>query len=90
MSCFDPLSSQGILKALRSGIFASYAIVDRLLHADDGHGCARYAALIRQGVQGVPDHPACVLPSRTTLVRGTVLVPSAHSERQRWVRQGAT
>lgn len=48
MSCFDPLSSQGILKALRSGIFASYAIVDWLLHADDGHGCARYAALIRQ------------------------------------------
>jgi flavin-dependent dehydrogenase len=48
ISCFDPLSSQGILKALRSGIFASYAIADWLLHSDDGQGCARYATLIRQ------------------------------------------
>ena len=32
---FDPLSSQGILKALRSGIFASYAIGDWLSRADD-------------------------------------------------------
>jgi 2-polyprenyl-6-methoxyphenol hydroxylase-like FAD-dependent oxidoreductase len=29
-SSFDPLAGQGILKALRSGIFASYAISDRL------------------------------------------------------------
>jgi flavin-dependent dehydrogenase len=33
-SRFDPLSSQGILKALRSGIFASYAIGDILLRGD--------------------------------------------------------
>ena len=33
-SRFDPLSSQGIVKALRSGIFASYAIGDLLLRGD--------------------------------------------------------
>jgi flavin-dependent dehydrogenase len=27
-SAFDPLSSQGIFKALRSGVFASYAVID--------------------------------------------------------------
>ena len=37
----DPLSSQGILKALRGGIFASYAIGDRL-RGDTG-ALARYA-----------------------------------------------
>ncbi len=47
-SCFDPLSSQGILKALRSGIFASYAIADKLQRSDKGHGWIRYAELIRQ------------------------------------------
>lgn len=46
ISCFDPLSSQGILKALRSGIFASYAICDYLLHADGGRGFARYQSLM--------------------------------------------
>jgi flavin-dependent dehydrogenase len=34
-SRFDPLSSQGILKAMRGGIFASYAIGSRLLRDDD-------------------------------------------------------
>jgi len=29
-SCFDPVSGQGIFKALRGGIFASYAIADAL------------------------------------------------------------
>jgi 2-polyprenyl-6-methoxyphenol hydroxylase-like FAD-dependent oxidoreductase len=29
-SCFDPVSGQGIFKALRGGIFASYAIADSL------------------------------------------------------------
>jgi flavin-dependent dehydrogenase len=33
-SCFDPVSGQGIFKALRSGIFASYAIADTLRSAD--------------------------------------------------------
>ena len=40
-SRFDPLSSQGIVKALRSGIFASYAIGD-LLTRDDDSGLDRY------------------------------------------------
>jgi flavin-dependent dehydrogenase len=29
-SCFDPVSGQGIFKALRGGVFASYAIADSL------------------------------------------------------------
>ncbi len=40
-SRFDPLSSQGIVKALRSGIFASYAIGDWLTRRDDA-GLRRY------------------------------------------------
>jgi flavin-dependent dehydrogenase len=40
-SRFDPLSSQGIVKALRSGIFASYAIGD-LLGRNDDSGLRRY------------------------------------------------
>jgi len=40
-SRFDPLSSQGIAKALRSGIFAAYAIGDRLSRCDDS-GLGRY------------------------------------------------
>ena len=40
-SRFDPLSSQGIFKALRSGIFASYAIGDWLTRNDDS-GLRRY------------------------------------------------
>ncbi len=45
-SRFDPLSSQGILKALRSGVFASYAIADRLLR-NDHSGFDRYKRFIR-------------------------------------------
>ncbi len=33
-SAFDPLSSQGITKALRSSVFASYAIADSLIKSD--------------------------------------------------------
>jgi flavin-dependent dehydrogenase len=40
---FDPLSSQGIAKALRSGRLASFVAADFLLHAKDTHG--RYAKL---------------------------------------------
>ncbi len=40
----DPLSSQGILKALRGGIFASYAIGDLL--AGDAGALERYAAFV--------------------------------------------
>jgi flavin-dependent dehydrogenase len=42
-SCFDPISGQGLVKALRSGIFASYAVADALCRADD-KGLARYRA----------------------------------------------
>jgi flavin-dependent dehydrogenase len=45
-SLFDPLSSQGILKGLRSGIFASYAIGD-FLTQQSRHGLERYNRYIR-------------------------------------------
>jgi flavin-dependent dehydrogenase len=40
----DPLSSQGILKALRGGVFAAYAISDHL--AGDRRAFARYARFV--------------------------------------------
>lgn len=43
-SCFDPISGQGIVKALRSGVFASYAAADFLCRGDDT-GLARYRSL---------------------------------------------
>ncbi|HKQ51423.1 MAG TPA: NAD(P)/FAD-dependent oxidoreductase, partial [Pyrinomonadaceae bacterium] len=43
-STYDPLSSQGIVKSLRSGIFASYAIADSLCKRD-ASGLARYEKL---------------------------------------------
>jgi len=45
-SLFDPLSAQGILKGLRAGIFASYAIVD-LLEKEDDSGLVRYDRFVR-------------------------------------------
>lgn len=50
-STFDPLSSQGILKALRSGIFAAYAVGD-LLATGDGTGMERYRAFVRREFEG--------------------------------------
>ena len=44
-SRFDPLSSQGILKALRSGVFASYAIGDWLTRGDET-GLRRYRRFV--------------------------------------------
>ncbi|HEU4883086.1 MAG TPA: FAD-dependent oxidoreductase [Longimicrobium sp.] len=44
-STFDPLSSQGILKALRSGVFAAYAAGDLLAKGDDA-GMRRYPAFV--------------------------------------------
>jgi flavin-dependent dehydrogenase len=46
-SRFDPLSSQGIVKALRSGIFASYAIGDLLLNGDKS-GLRRYQRFVAE------------------------------------------
>jgi flavin-dependent dehydrogenase len=50
-SRFDPLSSQGIMKALRSGIFASYAIVDLLTRCDDS-GLGRYRRYVLEEFRG--------------------------------------
>jgi flavin-dependent dehydrogenase len=49
-SRFDPLSSQGIAKALRSGIFASYAIGDLLAGGDDA-GLRRYRRYVMEEFQ---------------------------------------
>jgi flavin-dependent dehydrogenase len=43
---YDPLSGQGILKALRSGIFASYAVTDWLRNGDV-RGFARYRLMLQ-------------------------------------------
>lgn len=45
-SCFDPISGQGIVKALRSAIFASYAIAD-WLERGDSDGLQRYGAFVK-------------------------------------------
>jgi flavin-dependent dehydrogenase len=45
-SACDPLSSQGIMQALRAGIFASYAIADCLVKSDRT-GLARYASFVQ-------------------------------------------
>ena len=50
-SIFDPLSSQGIVKALRSGVFASYAIADLLLNGDD-LGLRRYRRYVQDEFEG--------------------------------------
>jgi flavin-dependent dehydrogenase len=44
-SCFDPVSGQGLFKALRSGIFAAYAVGDFLCR-DDDTGVKRYRRFI--------------------------------------------
>jgi flavin-dependent dehydrogenase len=50
-SRFDPLSSQGITKALRSGVFASYAIGDALA-GGDSRGLRRYHRFIHAEFEG--------------------------------------
>jgi flavin-dependent dehydrogenase len=44
-SSFDPVSGQGIVRALRSGVFASYAIADQL-ERENGDGMRRYARVV--------------------------------------------
>lgn len=46
-SRYDPVSGQGIVKALRSGIFASYAIADWLQRGDE-RGLARYRLMFKR------------------------------------------
>ncbi|HET7460370.1 MAG TPA: FAD-dependent oxidoreductase [Longimicrobium sp.] len=48
---FDPLSSQGVLKALRSGVFAAYAAGD-LLAAGDPAGMERYRRFVADEFAG--------------------------------------
>ena len=43
--CYDPVSGQGIIKALRSGIFAAYAIGD-FLGNGDVRGLSRYRLML--------------------------------------------
>lgn len=45
-STFDPLSSHGIVKALRQATFAAYAIADHL--RGDGAALEKYAAILRR------------------------------------------
>lgn len=45
-SSFDPVSGQGIVKAMRSGVFASYAIADHLERGDSG-GLRRYGVFVK-------------------------------------------
>jgi flavin-dependent dehydrogenase len=45
-SSFDPVSGQGIVKALRSGVFASYAIADYVERGDPA-GLRRYGTFIK-------------------------------------------
>jgi flavin-dependent dehydrogenase len=51
VSTFDPLSSQGVLKALRSGIYAAYAAGDLLAKGDDA-GMRRYALFAGREFEG--------------------------------------
>jgi flavin-dependent dehydrogenase len=44
---FDPLAGDGIVRALRSGIFASYAIAD-WLRRGDARGLARYRLMLQR------------------------------------------
>lgn len=46
-SCFDPLSSQGIVKALRSGVFAAYSACDFLVRGD-ARGLSRYRLFVQE------------------------------------------
>ena len=49
-AAYDPLSGQGILRALRSGILASYAICD--FFAGKPEGLPRYGKFVEQGFSG--------------------------------------
>jgi len=49
-STFDPLSSQGVVKAMQSGLFAAYAILD--FFKGDLFGLERYAAWMAAALAG--------------------------------------
>ena len=50
-STFDPLSSQGVLKALRSGVYGAYAVGDLLGKGDDA-GMRRYRLFVQREFAG--------------------------------------
>jgi flavin-dependent dehydrogenase len=50
-AAYDPLAAQGITKALRNGIFASYAVADALLGNDAGE-TDRYTAILSNQFAG--------------------------------------
>jgi 2-polyprenyl-6-methoxyphenol hydroxylase-like FAD-dependent oxidoreductase len=57
-SCFDPVSGQGIFKALRGGIFASYAIADALRGGDQSP-VVRFRSFVKRefaGYRGTLSH----------------------------------
>ena len=80
-SRFDPLSSQGIVKALRSGIFASYAIGDLLTR----HAAA---ALLRYR-RYVGEEFARYAEARTKYYRQEQRWPASEFWRRRHVRAAA-
>jgi 2-polyprenyl-6-methoxyphenol hydroxylase-like FAD-dependent oxidoreductase len=45
--CYDPVSGDGVVKALRSGVFASYAIADWLRRGDP-RGLSRYRLVLQR------------------------------------------
>ena len=79
-SRFDPLSSQGILKALRSGIFASYAIGDLLVRQNDA-GLERYRRYVARRIPELRRDADEVLP-RGAAVAGERVLGSAACQRQ--------
>ena len=86
-SCFDPVSGQGIFKALRSGIFASYAIGDFLCR-DDDTGLAALPALHRRRVRRLSQDAARVLRNGAALGRPAVLA-AAHRGRRSNEQRGS-
>jgi flavin-dependent dehydrogenase len=50
-STYDPLSSQGVMKALRSGVYGAYAVGDMLTSWDDT-GLRRYRAFVESELDG--------------------------------------
>jgi flavin-dependent dehydrogenase len=60
----DPLSSQGVLSALRSGVFAAYAIADRLDRGEDA-GLLRYRRCVERDFEDYLDaRAACYAEER--------------------------
>jgi 2-polyprenyl-6-methoxyphenol hydroxylase-like FAD-dependent oxidoreductase len=66
LSCCDPISGQGIVKALRSGIFAAYVAADWL--RGDASGLTRYQELAAREFAGYR-RTASLLSARDAVAR---------------------